>query len=178
VSFSLKYLFVVVALAAIFAGAFVYRTPLWASLVVTATFGLLIIATVYSVLVTSSRHFSLGFIVTGWLYLAVVFIPFLSEAHRVLFTTRLLGYGWERLKGGQLHPEFVLIGGVRFPELDKRLAVDAAVEPFQSAKQDYYMELRSFFYIGDCCSALLLALLTGVIASYCVRRSKTAEYQK
>jgi hypothetical protein len=170
VRFSIQGLFALIAVAAVFMGALTYRTPLWASIVVTVTLGVFTVPTCRLLLNRSPRAFTLGFCLTGWLYLAVVFIPFLSEVHRSLLTTRCLGYVWESLKVGERSAGFIEIGGVRFQDLDGQLAVEAAIAPFQPIHGDYYSELRSYFYVGECLSAIVLATLTGVVASYGARR--------
>ena len=158
-----------------FVAAFLYRTPLWASVVVTATVGLLIVVSSHFCLVRRNRPFTLTFLVTGWLYLAVSFLPFLSQVHRFLFPTRLLGDVWLSLTRVPNRTPGIKIGEMNTTVDDSASAIDAAVEPFHWVNGNYYLELRSFFYIGDCVAAILLATLAGVIGSYCVRRSYEAK---
>lgn len=168
--FSIQWLFAFVAIAAVFTAALLYRKPAWASVAVTSTMLLFVVATCRSALSSTRRSFTLPFCLTGWLYLGVVFLPVLSEAHRFLFTTRLLGHGWTSLKDGQQAPWVIKIGGVNFLEFDSQLAVEAAVQPYQSPQSEYYLELRSFFYAGDCLSAVVLAAFVAAVTSLLIRQ--------
>jgi hypothetical protein len=178
-SFSLRWLFGAIALASLFAAAFMHRTPLWASVIVTATLGLLVIVSSHCVLVPRNRPFTLTFLLAGWGYIAVIFLPFLSQTHRLLLPTRLLGAFWISSPRDRPGSTQIKIGDTNTGVGDAADAINAAVEPFNWVnKSYYYSDLRSFFYIGDCISAILIAFLLGIIASYCVGRSKGTEDQK
>jgi hypothetical protein len=72
-SFSLKYLFAIVAIAAIFAAAFIYRTPLWASLAINTALVLLLAATTGVLLRRLNWTFWIPFCLFGLVYLLLSF---------------------------------------------------------------------------------------------------------
>lgn len=75
IRFSLATLFLAVLFAAIGCAALVNANELWRQTMVTATVTALVIATLAAVIWQGqSRVFALGFAVTGWIYLVLVFV--------------------------------------------------------------------------------------------------------
>lgn len=74
-TFSLKYLFALVAIAAIFNAALFFRTPLWAFIAINTAVVILLAATIGVWLHRLNRTFWLPFCVVGWFYLAVALTP-------------------------------------------------------------------------------------------------------
>jgi hypothetical protein len=75
VTFSLKYLFVFVAIAAVFNAALIFRTPHWAIIAVNTAVVTLLVPTVGLCLQGLDRTFWLPFCVVGWFYLIVALTP-------------------------------------------------------------------------------------------------------
>src|SRR5687768_6038777 len=72
-SFFIKWLFALVALAAISAAALVYRTELWAMAAILLAIALLLTATCGVWVHRFDRSFWIPFCVVGWFYLLVAF---------------------------------------------------------------------------------------------------------
>jgi hypothetical protein len=75
VTFSLKYLFAFVAIAAVFNAALVFRTPHWAIIAINTAVVTLLVPTVGLWLERLDRTFWLPFCVVGWFYLIVALTP-------------------------------------------------------------------------------------------------------
>jgi hypothetical protein len=75
VTFSLKYLFVFVAIAAVFNAALIFRTPPWAIIAINTAVVTLLVPTVGLWLGRLDRTFWLPFCVVGWFYLVVALTP-------------------------------------------------------------------------------------------------------
>lgn len=74
-SFSLRYLFALVALAAVYAAALSVHNQYWIFIAVNLTFAILLAVTIGVWLERLNRIFWLPFAVVGWFYLAIAFIP-------------------------------------------------------------------------------------------------------
>ena len=83
--FSLATLFLAVLFAATGCAALVNANDLWRQTMVTATVTVLVIATLAAVIWQGqSRVFALGFAVTGWIYLVLVFVSVLGLRNDLL----------------------------------------------------------------------------------------------
>src|SRR5687768_4504319 len=74
-SFSLKYLFALIALAAIFTAALIYPTSWWALAAVNLTVVVLAAVTLGVWFQRLNQTFWLSFCLIGWLYLTLSFTP-------------------------------------------------------------------------------------------------------
>src|SRR5687768_7731623 len=74
-SFTLKYVFALVAVAAIFTAALIYRTPLWALAAVNLAIIVLLAGTFGVWFQRLNRTFWIPFISIGWVYLILSFTP-------------------------------------------------------------------------------------------------------
>src|SRR5688572_5988179 len=94
-SFSLRWLFTAVAIAALFAAAFTYQTEWWSSGIVALTLTSLIGATVGLALRVLPKPFWLAFCIAGWIYFTISFTDInISRLAAVLPTTRAAHKIW------------------------------------------------------------------------------------
>jgi hypothetical protein len=164
----LRRLFVIVAVAAIYTAALIYRTPFWAFVAINLAVLILLIATVGVWLQYLTRAFWLPFCIVGWFYLAVAFTP--------ATITRLANY----LPSGQI---VKLVD----PEMNDAIEMIATQSPQipvgftfgpndpEFANFELIMEFQRFADTVDTVSAVTLAAAAGLMASYCVRRFKATE---
>jgi hypothetical protein len=85
--YSLAGLLLLVLLIAVALAAFVNASPTWATLVVSTTVGVLMMATVAAFSTPAkTRRFAAGFAACGWMYLVLVLGPWPDEFKALLFT--------------------------------------------------------------------------------------------
>jgi anti-anti-sigma regulatory factor len=77
--FSLASLFVLILIAGLGCASLLYANDVWRQIMITLTMSVLLLATLAAVVGhRQSRAFALGFAISGWLYLLLVFSPWLS----------------------------------------------------------------------------------------------------
>ena len=174
-SFSIKRLFVGVALAAIFVAAFVYQSEWWTIGIVTLTLAVLVAATLGLSLRLLKKPFWLTFCILGWTYFVVAFSSTsLTRLPTLLPSTRVAFEIWIRLNAAAYETRFLQFAEGR---ADPRFMYSAFVNQSPGTMALGGPRLYSYYVFLDlvqCLSTLLFATLAGVTASYCVRRSASA----
>lgn len=87
--FSLRTLFIVVAVSAFGIAALVNRTPIWTSIFVTLTLALILAAAVLAILRPAHRAFWVPVAMVGIVHLVVIYLVPFRPLSRYLFTTQL-----------------------------------------------------------------------------------------
>ena len=177
-SFSLRTLFAVVLIAAIFTTALIYRTPVFAYAVGLVAVGLLILGTVGSLFGGFSKRFWIPFSVVGWLYLAIAFTP-LASTRLILYlpSTRLSYVAWNKESIKPMSPQIL---GNNLSVQNGELSVDVSIPglyglPGKPMVATGHMYLRLFDGFSDLLRimhlivAVHMGLLAGVVASFLLR---------
>ena len=168
--FSLKSLLLATAVAAVFIVAFLNRSPIWASVIVTLTVLSLIAAAVSIYLFPAKLPFVVCAVIAGVGYGGIALIRPLGLWHS-LTTSHLLFEWWLKLArdeyavllaaaGGPIYNEAALYWSLagELPEAANVLS-NKAITSFRSLQQ-----------IGHCAIALILAVIAGLVGSYVARR--------
>jgi hypothetical protein len=169
-SFSLRTLLVVVLVAAIFAAALVYRTPMWAVAAVNLTITVLTIGTLGVWMGSFKPRFWLSFCFVGWLYLLIAF----TSASLVKLSPMLPG----TIVAFQT---FFSADELEAMTAEQRSTLEAIFPPSDGSV--FWIDLqggpaamealpRFGFYINfvQSLTSLLFAILAGVVASFLLRQ--------
>jgi hypothetical protein len=149
VSFSLKYLFVVIALAAIFTAAIVYRTPFWTVASVNVTVTVLFVGTIGLWFQRLNRTFWIPFCMVGWFYLAFALMPL----------------GMHRLNA--------FLPGTQITHMINRAELTVRHQT-STAAQEWRSGILNLFDILNSCWALIAGGLAGIIAVLLLRPKQQA----
>lgn len=172
IRFSLTTLFVVVLFAAIGCAAFVNANDLWRQTIVTATVAALVIATLAAVVRQSqSRVFALGFAVTGWIYLVLVFVSAFGLRDDLLTDKAVTGL-FATIHGEQASQQ-QSVRTVAFPPVGTRVAAGETImklwdvstgQAVSANAGGQKVELKNFADIGHSLWVIIVACLGGVVA--------------
>jgi hypothetical protein len=171
-SFSIKWLFGVVAIAAIFTAALVYRTPLWTFIAINTAVVVLLAATIGVWLRRLNRTFWLAFCVVGWFYLAVSFVP--VKAVRLVYYIPSNYISVELLRP-LLEAEF----GESLNEITMRIVLfddlERIIDPsLNNAQTELVVAIRRTADIIHALSALVASTLSGIISVLLIRQTREA----
>jgi hypothetical protein len=167
-SFSLKWLFVLVAIAALFAAAFNYQTQWWSISAVTLTLIILIAAACGLSLGLLAKPFWFPFVITGWTYCAVAFFgASVTDLPLSLPTTRLAYEMWQNAHSSEVTQ---ILNTTAFDE-SSVYAILAGHTIDSGWNISVSLGFREYLRLFHSLSALIFAALAGVIASCCVRRA-------
>jgi hypothetical protein len=166
--FSLKSLFLVILVAAVFVAAFLNWSPLWSSVVVMLTLLLLIAALLSLYLCPDRRPFLICALIAGVTYGAAAFVRPLG-LYDSLITTRLL-FEWWHADDREGIDEFLDNSGM--PNSDNLYAVLTYETPMMESFIPAHVggDFRALQRIGHCAVALILAVIAGLVGSYVARR--------
>jgi hypothetical protein len=171
-SFSLRWLFAIVALAAIFTAALIYRTHLWTVIAINTTVLVLLGATIGVLLRRFNKTFTLAFLVAGWFYLAVSFSS--ATLSRLAYylpssaiTVTLLRASLEAHLAQPLHDDVMQM--ILFAGLDNVLGPS----PSRSAIEEI-LECRRTLDIINAFTALVVGTLAGIISVLLIRPIREA----
>jgi hypothetical protein len=172
-TFSLRTLMVLVTLSAVGCFALAQHTPWWASIMLTLTYGLLLLGTLSAVVRNGSgRVFWLGFAVSGWAYAIVVCSPLLFPTAGTLLTTRALIAGWQFVgtDGGEAEHNSSVI----FSDLEARYndIMTGLRLPIDTKQHEYVTAVRAYLLIGQSLWTLALGFATGWVATAIHRRER------
>lgn len=144
-SFSLKYLFALMAIAAIFTAAIIYRTPFWAVAAVNSAVIVLFVGTIGLWFQRLNRAFWIPFCAVGWFYFVLSLTP----------------------QGRNRFNEYM--PGTQITHLINEMEL---LQPFTGTEKTAWERERRILYLFDIlnsCSALIAAVLAGVTASFVLR---------
>jgi hypothetical protein len=162
-SFSLKYLFLFVTLSAIFSAALIYPLSAWPPVTINLTLVVLAAATLGVSLQRLNKTFWLPFLLVGWLYLAIAFMPKLLSISSFLPSK----YVTFHIKEAELQPRFANIQNAQQLEDIRRPFDDDVVtfiNPFRTDHPTNSLILR-FRRLADILDALF-ALIAGALAGF------------
>jgi len=160
--FSLRSLLLATAVAAVFIVAFLNRSPIWASVIVTMTMLLLAVALVGIYLLPDKRPFLVCAVIVGLVYSAAAFVRPLGLWESLL-STRVLHHLWFNRDVGAAESE------EDRSEVFLMLSDDRAMYGTGS-NEELRRIWRDFMRTGHCAVALILAVIAGLVGSYVARR--------
>jgi hypothetical protein len=164
-SFSLRWLFAVVAIAALFAAALSHPTPTWDAVTFNVTIALLVLGALVALLASPKRPFWIAASFVGWAHLVLDSFPFSLHSPPAKLFTRRLSYELWAVWQSELYNSLREFGDVGHDHLFVLLQ-----SPGRSLYSD---EVVHVLDIMQCVFTFLLGVVAGIIASYCVRRSST-----
>jgi hypothetical protein len=173
--FSLRTLFLAIAIAAIGAVALGTRSIWWAGAITTLI--LLAISTAAVAAIFSrgkERAFAAGFFAFGLLYSVVAFSPLFHSFANSLVTTRMLLGAWNVLEIA--HPPFAT-AGTPVSLIPTEREFSEIIFPWMfhgglHAKElAFYESMRSFLFAGQSLWSFLFGFLGGLIGTYLHRRA-------
>jgi hypothetical protein len=153
VSFSLKYLFALVALAAFFTAAIIHRTPFWTVTAVNLTAVVLLVGTIGVWFQRLNRTFWIPFCLVGWFYFVFALTP----------------QGRNRLHA--FLPGTQIAHMINLFELAQRGKMD------QTALREWEGGIVNLFDVLNSCWVLLAGMLAGIISLLLIRKPKTGAKQ-
>jgi hypothetical protein len=165
--FSLRWLFAVVAIAAIFAAALSHPTPTWDAITFNVTIALLVVATLIALSTNPKRPFWIAASFVGWAHLILDSFPFTVHSPSSKIFTRRLSYEiwalWHR------DTYLALLDFVT-----SRDAHDALFFPLQLQGTSLHSDdIINMLDIMQCFFTLVVAAVAGVITSMLLRRKVT-----
>jgi len=170
--FSLRTMLLAVMVAAICAAGFVYRTPMWASIVVTMALGFLVFGLAAIYFLPEKRAFFVPACLAGIVYGAAAFCQPLG-LQAGLTTNRLLFEAWY---SEEMHVEFTGLG-LSIDDKDvayTMLSNDSMMLPMIFEGAEFTNSFRFVQQVGHATIAIVLAVGAGLIGSYVERKRRDA----
>ncbi len=183
--FSLATLLLAVLLAAIGCAAVVNANDLWRQTIITATVAALVIATLAAVIWQSqSRVFALGFALTGWIYLVLVFVSAFGLRDDLL-TDKVVTWLFATIHGEQTSQQ-QSVQSVAFSPDGTRLATgsyDATIrfwdvstgQAVSANAGGQKVDAKNFADIGHSLWVIIVGSLGGVVAGILARLKRQDE---
>jgi len=149
VSFSLKYLFALVALAAFFTAAIIHRTPFWTVTAVNLTAVVLLVGTIGLWFQRLNRTFWIPFCLVGWFYFVFALTP----------------QGRNRLHA--------FLPGTQIGHMINLFELRLHVNMDETAMREWEQGIVNLFDVLNSCWVLLAGGLAGIITMILIRKPKT-----
>ncbi len=175
-TFSLKTLLLLVTVSAVGCYALVQHTPLWASIVLTLTYGLLSIAVVLALVRRgSARAFWAGFAAAGWVYLVMALSPLLFAGAPTLMTTKALIAGWQYVGSPVPRPTDDSSSPYRSSLSDRDLSdLESEYNDLMMSfgwssdpeRRDYVAAVRAYLQTGQALWSLAWGFVVGMLAAF------------
>jgi hypothetical protein len=146
-SFSLKYLFALVAIAAVFTAAVIYRTPFWTVTAVNLTVIILFVASLGVWFQRLNQIFWIPFCAAGWFYFIFALTP----------------QGRNRLHA--------FLPGTQITHMINKMEL-AIRHGTETAAREWATGIVNLFDILNSCSALIVGGIAGIIASLLIRQKR------
>ncbi len=174
--FSLASLLFLVLIAALGCAALIHANEIWRQSMVTLTVSVLLIATLAAA-VNRSRAFALGFVVAGWVYLLLVFVPVVGLRDDLL-TDKAVRWLYSAIHDEEVHTQSM--SSVAFSADGKTWAIgnqNATVRLWNAGAgalikpKSQTVQVENFGHIGHALWVLIVACLGGAVAAFLARKS-------
>jgi hypothetical protein len=170
--FTLRTLLLVVMIAALGAGAVMYRSPIVSSLIVSLTVFVLAVFTLRIWSRPTQRSFSVPAALFGWLYFALAFVQPLSMRPH-LVTSRLIFEGWFRFSFSENYEAFEHEG---FKEAMYESLIGKGTEVWTpSGRTQTVFELWRIYAMLQALISLAVAIMAGAVCHYVMIRPVAAQ---